>query len=209
MPLSPPVERELLHNRKYDFNGYLRSDGLWDIEGRITDVKTYSFENNFRGTLNPGDALHDMWLRVTLDTNFTIQDMEAVTDGSPYEICPKIAPNFKRMIGVTVGPGWRKAIQENLGNVHGCTHLVEMLQAMGTVAFQTLYPTLMRQQRERKQQLEEERKAKGLAPKESDDSGKPKRRPPLLNSCHAFASDSPVVKAQWPDFYTGNQTNET
>jgi hypothetical protein len=25
-----------------------------------------------------------------------------------------------------------------------------------------------------------------------------------LNSCHAFRSDGPVVKDNWPDFYTGS-----
>tara|TARA_R110002072_G_scaffold19040_25_gene70631 strand:- start:23184 stop:23807 length:624 start_codon:yes stop_codon:yes gene_type:complete len=203
MPLTPPVDREQLHTRKYDFNGYLRRDGLWDIEGRITDVKSYDFDNDFRGTLKAGDPLHDMWLRVTLDNHFKIHDIEAVTDGSPYELCPNITPNFKRMIGASIGPGWRKVIHERLGGVHGCTHLVEMLQSMGTVAFQTLYPARIRQERARKKKEAEERRENGLPDIPPPPAETPKRRPPLLNSCHAFASDSPVVKATWPDFYSG------
>src|SRR3546814_16324152 len=45
MPLSPPVERTCLHNRTYDFQGSQRADGLWDLEGRIVDTKTYPFAN--------------------------------------------------------------------------------------------------------------------------------------------------------------------
>ena len=29
------------------------------------------------------------------------------------------------------------------------------------------------------------------------------KKPRLLDSCHALASDSPVTKAEWPQFYTG------
>ena len=30
------------------------------------------------------------------------------------------------------------------------------------------------------------------------------RRPPMLNSCHAWDSFGPVVKAQYPAWYTGD-----
>ncbi|MBO6784243.1 MAG: DUF2889 domain-containing protein, partial [Alphaproteobacteria bacterium] len=45
MPLSPPAEREHIHTRTVECAGYRRTDGLWDIEGHLTDVKTYTFEN--------------------------------------------------------------------------------------------------------------------------------------------------------------------
>jgi hypothetical protein len=28
-------------------------------------------------------------------------------------------------------------------------------------------------------------------------------KPPILDTCHALASDGPVVKRFWPAFYTG------
>jgi len=37
MPLSPPVGRQHLHTRRVVCQGFFRDDGLWDIEGRITD----------------------------------------------------------------------------------------------------------------------------------------------------------------------------
>jgi hypothetical protein len=40
MDLSPPVARKLLHVRSVECRGYLREDGLWDIEGSLKDVKT-------------------------------------------------------------------------------------------------------------------------------------------------------------------------
>ncbi len=37
MPLSPPIGRQHLHTRRVVCQGFFRDDGLWDIEGRITD----------------------------------------------------------------------------------------------------------------------------------------------------------------------------
>jgi hypothetical protein len=42
MPLSTPVSRRALrHSRVIDVQAYVREDGLWDIDARITDIKSY------------------------------------------------------------------------------------------------------------------------------------------------------------------------
>jgi hypothetical protein len=181
MPLSEPVERELFHTRRYEFQGYRRSDGLWDIEGHLVDLKAYGFENQHRGRIDPGEPLHGMWLRVTIDEDFLVHEIEAVTDYSPFAICPAITPNFQKMKGQRIGRGWRQQVRVALGGTQGCTHLVEMLQAMATVAYQTLYPVRARKAKE----------------------GDNDRRPGLIDTCHAFASDGEIVKRSWPRFYTG------
>lgn len=186
MPLPPPVERDHLHTRTMEFRGYRRADGLWDIDGRLTDVKTYDFHNEFRGVIEADEPLHDMWLRVTIDEDFVVRDIEAVTDGAPFQACPAIAPNFKKMIGARMRRGWRAEVRERLGGVEGCTHLVEALGAFATVAYQTLYPTLAKKRAEK--------------PKERPRLGKP----PLVDSCHAFRSDGEIVEKRWPEFYTGS-----
>ena len=45
MPLSAPSARKKLHTRNIELNGYLREDGLFDIEAHMTDIKTYSIDN--------------------------------------------------------------------------------------------------------------------------------------------------------------------
>lgn len=181
MPLSEPLSREKMHCRDIRIEGFRRSDGLWDIEGHMTDVKTYAFDNAYRGRISAGEPLHDMWLRLTVDEEMVVQGLEAVTDGGPFEACPTITPNFARMVGVSLGPGWNRAIKARLGGVEGCTHLRELLGAMATVAFQTLYPVLARKRR------------KVAEP----------GRPALIDSCHAYRADGPVVKANWPEFHEG------
>lgn len=181
MPLSPPADRDQIHTRAMEFRGYHRADGLWDIEGHLTDVKTYAFPNEFRGEIAPGEPLHDMWLRVTVDDHFVIRDIEAATDAGPFEVCPAIAPNFKKMIGVRMRSGWRRQVRERLGGIEGCTHLVEALGAIATVAFQTLYPVLAKRE-----------------------AARPRMgKPPLLDTCHAFRSDGDLVRRLWPEHYTG------
>jgi hypothetical protein len=187
MPLSQPADRDPIHTRTVTCRGFRRKDGLWDIEGHITDVKTYAFGNEWRRSIEPGDPIHQMWIRLTVDDRLEVRAVEAVTDDSPYEVCPAIAPNFERLVGLRIGPGWTRAVKERLGGVQGCTHLVELLGPVATTAFQTVFPLLSR-----------ERKERG----ETDD---PARRPVLLDTCHAFRSDGEIARKAWPRFYTGGE----
>lgn len=189
MPLPEPSPRKHVHTRAIDYRGYEREDGLWDIEAHMTDKKTYEFTNKWRGTVPIGEPLHEMLLRVTIDDNFEIQDIIAVTDNSPFEMCPSITPNYKSLIGIRMGPGWRKAIRMKVGGVQGCTHLTELLFPMATVAMQTIWP--IKSQRRREAQTMEE-------------TPKSKKRPVVLDTCHAWSTDSPVVKENASDWYTGD-----
>src|SRR5260370_19493111 len=79
-----------------------------------------------------------MSIRLTVDHKFTIVDVEAVTDKSPYRMCGDIAPDFKKLVGLRIGGGFHRAVRERLGGVHGCTHIVELLGPVATTAFQTV-----------------------------------------------------------------------
>ena len=63
---TPKVERELVHQRRITLNGYVRNDGLFDIEAELTDHKTYPFPSDFRGEVTPDLPVHHMILRVTI-----------------------------------------------------------------------------------------------------------------------------------------------
>ncbi|MCR9257941.1 MAG: DUF2889 domain-containing protein [Alphaproteobacteria bacterium] len=194
MPLSAPEARELIHTREVTCRGYKRADGLWDIEGHLTDVKTYPFDNDFRGTLEPGDPIHEMWVRMTVDDRLTIVAVEAVTDKSPFAICPAITPVFEKLVGLRVGRGFKTALKERVGGVHGCTHLVELFGPLATTAFQTVFPY---KSREAKQAAEQAR-AEGREPPERPRSS---RKPPHLDTCHALKSDGEIVARYWPDHF--------
>ena len=123
MPLTEPVAREHVHSRDVACRGYRRDDGLWDIEGRLVDAKTYAFKNRSRGTVEPGDPVHDMWLRLTI-----------VQPGM------LAAPDYARMVGTRIRSGWTREVRARLGKVEGCTHLTRLLEELAVVAAQTVWP---------------------------------------------------------------------
>jgi hypothetical protein len=183
MPLSPPVDRQHIHSRDILLRGYQRADGLYDIEAQLTDTKSYAFDNVDRGAIAPGEPLHGMWVRLTVGEDMVIRACEAATDFAPYAICPGAAPNFASLAGVSIGPGFNRAVKERVGGVRGCTHLREVLAQMATVAYQTIAPLRWRRARaEREAAI-----ARGETPP-------PFRRTLPVNSCFAYAEDGPVVR---------------
>jgi Protein of unknown function (DUF2889) len=201
MPLSPPVGRQHLHTRRVTCQGFFREDGLWDIEGRITDEKTYEQANEWRGPIKPGEYVHDMSIRLTLDHKFTIVDVEAVTDKSPYRICGEVAPDFKKLIGLRIGGGFHREVRARLGGVHGCTHIVELLGPVATTAFQTVSSGKARElNRAHRARLDHKIKPEA--------GSKSRRKPYVIDTCYAWASDGPVVKRWAPHFYTGADAEE-
>ncbi len=187
MPLLEATARKHVHTRAIDYKGYQREDGLWDIEAHMTDTKTYQFKNNWRGDVAIGEPMHEMLLRVTINDGFVIQDVLAVTDHSPFEMCPNITPVYKSLVGIQMKAGWRKAIRMKVGGVQGCTHLTELLFPMATVARQTIWPLLAHRKN-----------------RADSDVGSPDKRPMVLDTCHAWASDSPVVKENAEKYYSGD-----
>jgi hypothetical protein len=182
MPLPPPVARTAIHHRDIQCRAWQRDDGLWDIEGHLVDTKTHEHARHDGGApRRPGEPVHDMWLRLTIDLDFVIHDAQAVTEQGPYPICGDIAPNFARLKGVRIGPGWRRKTLELLGGTKGCTHLVELLGPLATTAYQATGRA--RAARER------------LHP-----SG---RKPYQIGACHVYTPDGPAVRERWPQWYTG------
>ena len=181
MALSAPAARKLMHHRRVDCIGYRRDDGLWDIEGHLVDTKSYDLKDLDRGPTPAGQPLHEMWLRLTVDDDLNVVDVEAQTVWGPYTMCGDITPNFQALKGLAIKAGWTQKTRELLGGTKGCTHLLELLGPIATTAFQTVYS--LREKRSREQGV--------------------RKRPALIDSCHAWASDSPVIARRYPEFYTG------
>ena len=176
MPLSKPSPRKHLHTRDIRCTGFQRDDGLWDIEGSMTDKKSYSFDNVDRGGVAAGEAIHHMLIRLTVDDDLVVQAAQASTEAGPYSICGDITANFANLNGVRIGPGWRKEITRLMGGVAGCTHLRDLLMGpLAVTALQTVVPVRAKR-----------------------DGGKGDTKPGLINTCHAYADDGPIVARQWP-----------
>jgi hypothetical protein len=199
MPLSPPVEREAVHKRSIEINGYRRDDGLYDIEAQLTDTKSFGQTSYDRGFIPAGEPVHGMWLRLTVDETMRIVGAEAVSDFTPYVMCPTAAPNFSRLVGLRIKAGFLREANHLVGGTAGCTHLRELLQQMATTAFQTISPARVRK----------EMQSEGAATKPGSDrvdariTEKMGGAPKILNTCLAYSANGPLVQRRWPHLYTG------
>jgi hypothetical protein len=205
MPLTPPQERELLHSRDIVLRGYQRADGLYDIEAQLTDSKSYGTANRDRHYIEAGEPIHGMWLRITVDETRRIVDCEAASDYTPYAICPTAAPNFSRLVGLQIKPGFLREAAALVGGTVGCTHLRELLQQMATTAYQTIDPFRAK----READVAGDPDTPGSDSLDERATSKMGGAPAILNTCIAYGTESPVVQRRWPDLYTGPAKPET
>lgn len=176
MPLAPAAAaRTRVHRRAIHIEGFRREDGLFDIEAHLLDAKDFDYP--LAGQLRrAGDPIHEMWLRITIDQELNILDAEAASDAVPYAgECERIAPAYKALIGLRIGPGFRLKLTERLGGVQGCTHLTELAAALATGAVQT------------------------LAGMVRDDN--PNKRPLPIGQCHALQPHANAVRLYYPRWY--------
>lgn len=183
MPLPAPQAREHLHTRAVVYRGYLREDGLWDIEAEMTDTKTYALDRSERGDMPPGTPIHGMAIRATVDDQMTIREISTAMDHTPFGECRQGTDPMQQMVGATMGPGWRQAIEKALGGIKGCTHLRELLFNMATAAYQTV--PVYRERQRRQSGVPE---AENAAP------------PYHLGKCLAWDFNGPVVQRHYPKF---------
>ena len=66
-PAAPLPTRTRTHVRQTRFEGYRRSDGLWDIEVLLTDVRDYDSLGYERGAVPAGSPVHEIRLCVTVE----------------------------------------------------------------------------------------------------------------------------------------------
>lgn len=173
--LPPAQPRQLAHTRQVTFHGYRRDDGLWDIEAHLRDAKPVPFTIPSERTWAANEPIHDMSIRLTVDTQLVIRDIAVAMHKVPHAGCPEAAPPMHKMIGCTLGAGWRRAIEENLGNDKGCTHLRELLFNMATAAFQSVTGTFATQNAD--------------------------TPPPHLGRCMTWGFNSPLVERLHPVFF--------
>jgi Protein of unknown function (DUF2889) len=169
------VTREELHLRRVECRGYKRSDGLFEVEGRVIDTKSYDFVRSERGHMPAGTPLHDIALRLVVTPDLEITEATAMMDATPYRVCGGASEGVGALVGVKIGSGWLNEVRKRLATCDRCTHLFELLGPMATTIFQTT--TILR-------------------PPPSTNLKK-------IDSCYAYGASREVVQRFWPERYTG------
>lgn len=181
MPLpKPDQDRDHIHTRTIAITAYDRADGLMDVEGHITDVKPFDHQM-MDGFRKAGQPVHDLSIRITLDDDLTVVKAVASMDQGAHDLCPRAAPNFSRIEGLRIGPGWNKNVKAAMAPGHGCTHIIEMLAQMASGAMQANWG-----------RKREETGTKMTPPEDREMS------PGMINSCYPYRQNSPWIKEHFP-----------
>jgi hypothetical protein len=57
----------------------------------------------------------------------------------PHDACPAIEQAYDGLVGLSIGRGFTRAVQERFGGPQGCTHVNALLIAMAPVAIQSKF----------------------------------------------------------------------
>lgn len=185
---SGPSSRQFRHRRSITVEAYARDDGLWDLEACLTDVKSRDAALA-SGVRKSGEPIHEMHLRVTIDTRLNVVDVSARSLAVPYPgHCERITPDYRKLIGLNLMQGFRHAVRERLGGTAGCTHLTELTAVLPTAAVQAFAGEVFHTQ---------EKPSSG----EPHSAAKSVSKPFQIDRCHALRSDGAAVHQYYPQWY--------
>ena len=138
-PLSVEVTRQEMHSRLIDMRGWGQSDGPYEVEGRVVDRKPHEFKspNGFK-VVPAGEPIHDMGVKLVFDSEMLVREVSTFTAAAPYGDCLSAGQTIQTLKGLRIGAGWGAEVRKRLGREQSCTHLMELLFPMATVALQTL-----------------------------------------------------------------------
>ncbi|WP_137890297.1 DUF2889 domain-containing protein [Ramlibacter sp. 2FC] len=180
MPLYEPSSRREIHHRVIDMRAYLRDDGLYDVEAHLIDRKPFPFQRpSSPDPIPAGQALHDLWIRMTVDKDYVVQEIAAASDVTPWSLCKQAEDTLSVLVGERIARGWSAKVKERLRGAASCTHLMEMLIPMGTTALQGI---------------------RGLNPERVRTIGAD-GTPTKIDSCFAYGRQREVVKLLWPEHH--------
>ncbi|MEJ8858234.1 DUF2889 domain-containing protein [Variovorax robiniae] len=178
---TPTPSRRLLHTREIVCQGYLRDDGLLDVESTMRDISPDGSDLFFK-RLGRGEDLHRMRIVMTVDSDMVIRAMQVQTQAAPTPYCAEGNAIYDKLVGQKIGPGFTKRVRNLVGGNRGCTHLTELIGPAATTAIQSLYAL----GRERGN-LRTLHAGVGALPK-----------PSLADTCQAYRSDGEALKVIWP-----------
>jgi hypothetical protein len=186
MPLSPPRPRTAINDRTIHCAGFRRDDGLWEVEAHLADTRTYVSPTPFREPVPVGAPFHQMGVRLVLDDERVLREVEVSIDSHPFPECPSAAPNFQRLVGLRLGAGFHRELQARVGGEAGCTHVLTLFTNMANVAMQTLA---------RQVRWDDRAAAERVYGLTKDGS------PPVVGACRGYAKSGEMVRRIYPEFH--------
>jgi len=180
MPLPPAApQRQLKHHRQIDVQVFSRQDGLWEVDATLLDTKTRDAQMA-DGIRPAGQPVHDMLLRLVVNTRLDILEAGSDTRWMPYPgICGEHGDAYQQLVGLNLLQNFRQRLRERLGGVKGCTHITELALVLPTAVVQ------------------------GFAGEVIDTRGTDEgaSQPFQIDRCHALRSSGQAVRVHYPRWY--------
>lgn len=178
MSIAPPaVPRRSTHLRRITCEAFERDDGLLDIEALLIDTKPEPVRLVTGKTVEPGDAIHRMRVRLTVDRERWIVDASAYSEDRPYPECEGIEPAYRRLVGLRIEPGFNLQVKRLFRGEAGCTHISELIPAMASTVFQVLWAD---------------------TDSTGSDLASPGAKSSPVGACHGLRLDGQVVRTHFP-----------
>lgn len=178
-------KRIAAHTRTTTCTSYYRSDGHWDIEAKIEDIKHYDHTMLERSLVPAGVPYHSISVHLVTNDKLEILAVDGKMSSAPFGECQQAVTPLQGLVGATLGRGWRKSVDNALARNQSCTHMREMLYTIASAAIQAIpgysvqingkrWPPIIRE-------------------------GSPK--PAFVGGCLSWREDSEVVLRHYPQFY--------
>jgi hypothetical protein len=174
-----------LHMRNYSVKAWKMSDEALLLRGAVMDLQPgepFAARVEAAGGRDPGGPLGVHHMVVDLVVGFpslTITDASVVFETFPQPGCPGISSRYKELIGLSIARGFTHEVRQRFGGPRGCTHTTALLQAMGPVAVQCVFP------------MRRSGPPSAAAPPEAG-SSPAAQVPHMRNTCHVWAEDGEI-----------------
>ena len=125
-----------LHTRTIEVTTYDYDGERMIVEGFLRDER-FQESHVITGETFPGGVVHHMAIRLLVNTsNLVIEDIDVEQMTVPRGVCRETIDCLAPIKGLTITKGFTAKVKKMAGGNKGCTHLVELIQAMAPAVFQ-------------------------------------------------------------------------
>ena len=177
---------EKIYNRKIEVMIYDYDEQRIIVEGFLKDGRFHE-THMITGDIIPSGVVHQMAIRLLVNcSNLLIEDVDVDLISVPREMCRETIDSLTPIKGLAITKGFTLQVKKLAGGNKGCTHLLELLQAMAPAIFQGLSAH------------------RSHKPSDLDYDQAKKILQPLVNTCLAWRKDGPFVEMFKKKFRVGN-----
>ena len=166
-------ELDLIHSRDYEVKVYRAGEDELLVRGAISDRKPPGLY-----VVDDPDELevHQMQLELRVAyPSLEIRRARVVFESHPHAMCPMIAADYEKLVGLSVARGFSRKTKDLFGGANGCTHTNALIQAMAPAIVQSTWSIRIKEQMDA-----------GLKRAELPEEERMRRLQANLNTCHVW-----------------------